>query len=112
MKVKVKVHKHQLSTEETVLKKDLKFAIIGKQILYLDVIAPSEKVSLIFKAQVELRWKVRCTGESQVSQIEHHKREEQKTLQINKVIILPDDKGNAIMNKLEYTEKVGRVVGV
>lgn len=53
MKVEVKVHKYQLSTEETVLKKDLKFAIIGKQILYLDVIAPTETVSLmIFKAQV------------------------------------------------------------
>ena len=93
------------------LNKGLNFATTIKRIPYLDLIAPIENAALkIPKARAdELRWKVRQALEKSKPpkpNISKTKRQALKSLQHNNsIIILPADKGNAIvvMDRVEYS---------
>ncbi|XP_036355188.1 uncharacterized protein LOC118761427 [Octopus sinensis] len=102
------------SSEEAVLNKGLNFATTTKRILYLDIIAPIEEITVnIPKAQGdELRWKVRqVLGKVKFPKpnITNEEKFAIKRLQIdNSIIILPAGKGNTtvVMNKSDYFEKL------
>ena len=114
----VSISKRQLTTpEKSVLNKGLNFATTIKRIPYLDLIAPIEDAALkIPKARAdELKWKVRQALEKSKPpkpNISKTDRQALKSLQDdNNIIILPADKGNATVDRVEYSNKLADLIG-